>query len=72
MGGAGRAQSCTIMLTVVAHTSDGLIEGVDIPDARFVVGVQWHPENLIDKDPAMCRLFGTFVEATRDLKASES
>jgi len=57
------------MLTVVAHTSGGLIEGVEIPDARFVVGVQWHPENLIDKDR---RLFGAFVEATRDLKASES
>lgn len=59
-------------LTVVAHTSDGLIEGVEIPDARFAVGVQWHPENLSDKDPAMRHLFGTFIEATRDLRSPES
>jgi putative glutamine amidotransferase len=52
-------------LTAVAHTSDGLIEGVEIPGARFAVGVQWHPENLVDADPAMHRLFETFVEATR-------
>ena len=50
-------------LTVVAHTSDGLIEGVEIPDARFVVGVQWHPENLVAQDPAMRRLFEGFVKA---------
>ena len=59
-------------LTVVAHTSDGLIEGIEISDASFAVGVQWHPENLIDKDPAMRRLFETFVEITRDSKAARS
>jgi len=58
-------------LAAVAHTSDGLIEGVEIPDARFVVGVQWHPENLVDEDPAMRHLFETFVEAARELKASK-
>ena len=53
-------------LAVVARTSDGLIEGVEIPGANFVVGVQWHPENLVDEDPAMRRLFEAFVKATRD------
>ncbi len=53
-------------LVTVAHTADGLIEGVEIPKARFVVGVQWHPENLVDEDPAMQRLFGSFVEAMRE------
>jgi putative glutamine amidotransferase len=53
-------------LRVVAHTSDGLIEGVELPGARFVVGVQWHPENLVCEDPHMHRLFETFVEATKD------
>lgn len=59
-------------LTGVAHTSDGLIEGVEIPSARFAVGVQWHPENLVDKDAAMRRLFETFVKAARDFKAAKS
>ena len=53
-------------LAVVAHTADGLIEGVEMPDARFIVGVQWHPENLVDEDPIMHRLFEAFVEAARN------
>lgn len=58
-------------LRVVAHTSDGLIEGVEIPHARFAIGVQWHPENLVDDDPHMRRLFETFIKAARGTKASE-
>jgi putative glutamine amidotransferase len=59
-------QTPALNLAVVAHTADGLVEGVEIPGARFTVGVQWHPENLVDEDPAMRRLFETFVQAARD------
>ncbi len=48
-------------LVAVAHTDDGLVEGVEMPAACFVVGVQWHPENLVAHDPHMHRLFETFV-----------
>jgi len=58
-------------LTEVAHTSDGLIEGAEISHARFVIGVQWHPENLVHEDPAMCRLFKTFVKAARDPQGNQ-
>ncbi|MQY14022.1 putative glutamine amidotransferase [Streptomyces sp. RB5] len=27
-----------------AHAEDGTVEAVELPDARFAVGVQWHPE----------------------------
>jgi putative glutamine amidotransferase len=50
-------------LRVVARAADGLIEGVEHPRRRFVVGVQWHPEELVDTDPAMRRLFWAFVQA---------
>ncbi|MEI2713101.1 MAG: gamma-glutamyl-gamma-aminobutyrate hydrolase family protein [Nocardioides sp.] len=30
--------------TVTAHAADGTIEAMELPGARFVVGVQWHPE----------------------------
>ncbi len=53
-------------LTAVGHTGDDLVEGVEIPDARFVIGVQWHPENLVDENPPMRRLFETFVKTARD------
>ena len=35
-------------LREVAWAPDGIIEGVEMPgDDRFVVGVQWHPEELV-------------------------
>jgi len=52
-------------LTVVARTADGLIEAVEMPQARFLIGVQWHPENLVDENPPMHRLFASFVAAAR-------
>jgi putative glutamine amidotransferase len=41
---------------------DGVIEGIAIPDAAFVVGVQWHPEDMVD-DPVQMRLFESFADA---------
>lgn len=48
-------------LVAVATSSDGLIEGVETPNGHFVLGVQWHPEDLVDVDPRMGRLFAEFV-----------
>jgi putative glutamine amidotransferase len=48
---------------VTAHAPDGVIEGVEMPDAPFVVGVQWHPENLTSTDSRMVELFRAFVQA---------
>ncbi len=33
-------------LTVSAVSDDGIIEAVESPDARFCLGVQWHPEHM--------------------------
>ena len=33
---------------VNAHAPDGVIEGIEDPARRFCLGVQWHPEFLID------------------------
>jgi putative glutamine amidotransferase len=50
----------------VAWAPDGVIEAVDGPDARgFVVGVQWHPEDLVEHDPAARNLFSALVAAAR-------
>jgi putative glutamine amidotransferase len=53
-------------LTVSAHALDGVIEGVELPGARFFVGVQWHPEEMTNYSEPMRRLFGAFVNATRE------
>ncbi len=42
---------------------DGIIEGIEMPGRRFVVGVQWHPEHMWRLRPHSKRLFRAFVEA---------
>ena len=49
-------------LEVVARAEDGVIEAVELPEKRFAIGVQWHPECL-PEEPAMQRLFSEFVNA---------
>lgn len=49
-------------LQPVAWAPDGILEGCEDCDGRFLVGVQWHPENLLDR-PEHLRLFSALVEA---------
>ena len=48
-------------LVVSARAEDGLIEAVEDADARFCIGVQWHPEKLAG--PGRERLFAAFAAA---------
>ncbi|HEX2087285.1 MAG TPA: gamma-glutamyl-gamma-aminobutyrate hydrolase family protein [Solirubrobacteraceae bacterium] len=48
----------------VAWSADGLIEGIELTDLEFAVGVQWHAEGLIDA-PQQCSLFAKFVGAAQ-------
>lgn len=52
-------------LVVSARAPDGLIEAVEVPGEPFAVGVQWHPEMLLDHDPATRRLFEAFIAAAQ-------
>ena len=47
-------------LRVEAVAPDGLIEAVSLPGARFVVGVQWHPEYKPLENPISRALFAAF------------
>jgi gamma-glutamyl-gamma-aminobutyrate hydrolase PuuD len=38
-------------LAVTARAADGVIEAVELPGSRFVLGVQWHPEEGGDLRP---------------------
>ena len=49
--------------TLAALSEDGIVEAIEKPDARFCLGVQWHPEWLSDADPAMQGLSDAFVNA---------
>jgi len=47
--------------TVNAVAPDGVIEGIEDQREKFCIGVQWHPEFLID--PGDARIFAAFVAA---------
>jgi putative glutamine amidotransferase len=52
--------------TVISATApDGIVEGIELPNHRFALAVQWHPEELVANagDEHMLRLFQGFVAA---------
>lgn len=54
-------------LTVSARAADGVIEAIEDPARRFLLGVQWHPEYAISTGDR--RIFGAFVEAARQVRS---
>jgi putative glutamine amidotransferase len=48
---------------VTALSTDGVIEGLESTQHRFVVGVQWHPERLVARHLLHRALFARLVEA---------
>jgi putative glutamine amidotransferase len=46
-----------------ASAPDGVIEGIEDARYRFCLGVQWHPEFLVD--PGDRRIFDAFINACR-------
>lgn len=52
-------------LVAVAHSPDGVVEAIEMPNKPFVLAVQWHPEDLVSDDPRMRQLFKRLVETSR-------
>jgi len=46
---------------IAAVSEDGLIEGLELPNAKFNIGVQWHPERLLD-DPEHNNIIAAFIK----------
>jgi putative glutamine amidotransferase len=44
---------------------DGVVEGLEMPGRRFVVGVQWHPESFWNRPESFQPLFDAHAEACR-------
>jgi gamma-glutamyl-gamma-aminobutyrate hydrolase PuuD len=47
----------------MAHAGDGLIEAYWDPAAKFVVGLQFHPERMLDEHPGNLRIWKAFGAA---------
>ena len=59
---------------ISARADDGVIEGIESDDPQWwMVGVQWHPEELVaTPEPWDRRLFAAFAAACRDRVSSTS
>jgi putative glutamine amidotransferase len=59
-------------LVITAHADDGIVEATELadPGGRWVVSVQWHPEDTAAHDPAQQGLFDAFVAQARTFRAS--
>jgi gamma-glutamyl-gamma-aminobutyrate hydrolase PuuD len=47
----------------MAHTEDGLVEGYYDPKSRFIVGLQFHPERLLEEAAGNWRIWKAFGSA---------
>lgn len=50
-------------LNVSARAPDNVIEAIERPDKRFVIGCQWHPEESVRTSPGDRRIFEEFASA---------
>ena len=48
-------------LNVTARAADGTVEALESPDRRFILAVQWHPEDRVDGSDR--KLFKAFSDA---------
>ncbi len=48
-------------IVVSAYAEDGVIEAVELPNSKFVVGTQWHPEMIADESSQ--KILQAFVDA---------
>jgi putative glutamine amidotransferase len=53
---------------VSARSPDGVVEGIELPDQPFALGVQWHPEASAAHDPRHAKLYRALVDAARDAR----
>jgi putative glutamine amidotransferase len=49
-------------VTPVAWAADGVVEGIELADREFAVGVQWHAEAIVEREEQLA-LFREFVGA---------
>lgn len=52
-------------LRVTARSEDGLAEALELPEHRFFLGVQWHPEEMVE-DERQRALFAALISAAQE------
>lgn len=53
-------------LTASGMTGDDIIEAIEMPSHPFVIGVQWHPESMLDTASNMKQLFHALIHYSKN------
>ena len=53
-------------LLPMAKSPDGVIEGAYVPEKKFALAVQWHPELMFRTDKNAMALFEALVDAAKE------
>jgi putative glutamine amidotransferase len=53
-------------LIASSFAPDGVIESVEPTSEQWMIGVQWHPESLVDQDARMRALYDAFIAAAAE------
>ncbi len=56
-------KNTTLMVSAVSN--DGLIEAIESPNKKFFVGMQWHPESMINYDTKQNNIFKYFINVLK-------
>jgi putative glutamine amidotransferase len=57
------AFSATALVKAAWSPDDGIVEAAEVHGDQFLMGVQWHPERLLEESKAAQCLFQSFVDA---------
>ena len=52
-------------MILFGYSEDGIIEAIELKKNKFAIGVQWHPEMIIDECVEANRLFDEFIKACK-------
>ncbi len=50
-------------LVISSYSEDGIIESVELPNNNYIIGIQWHPEYLMDRDSV--KIFDSFIDSMK-------
>lgn len=59
-------------LNISAKSECGIIEAVENKNEAFLMGVQWHPEDLIDNSSSFINLFAELIKAADNKKGNSN
>lgn len=53
------------LFRIVGRSTDGLIEVIENPNHPFQIGIQWHPERMINYDDVSNKIFEGFINVIK-------